>query len=365
LVLEALLQSPSFLYRLEKGTAGRAGDVVRLTQFEIASRLSYFLWQTGPDEALLRVASEGGLDTVEGIEDVAREMVADPRAAAVIRDFHHQWLGLDRWMESGSEHPAGVPAKSVMVEEVDRVVSDIIWPAENALDGVFQVETTYVDSSLALIYGVEVEASAGWVPISLPAGRAGLLTLPAVLAAHGTTSPPLYRGKFIRESLLCVPMPPPPDELIDPPATFEGQSDREKSEGRLAHSGCSGCHQLMDPMGLAFDNFDAYGREREADQHGNWVEDRGRIIGAGIADGEVGGAVEFGERLSQSDLVVRCYQEQWFQFAFARMNAVEDECTMHQIEQAVTRSGGDLPSLLVAMTTTDAFLYRRLEAEGI
>ena len=280
MVIEAILQSPMFLYRLEEGEEG-TGDVVPLNDFAIASRLSYFLWGTTPDQTLLDAATQGQLSTREEVEAHARRMLEDPRARARINGAFEEWMRIDELAEVEKPDPAFDEAmKASMIAETEAFIDHVIWETDGSITDLLTANYTFVDANTAAVYGVSAGDSAdGLVRVDLPADRRGILSQPGVLAAHGHGQMPIHRGKFVRDAFFCSAPPPPPDTIV-PLETYEGESMRSKAEKRMAArtEGCAGCHLQMDGLGLVFDMYDEMGRYRTEDEFGNALSSAGAIL---------------------------------------------------------------------------------------
>ena len=363
-VLQAFLQSPHFLYRAELGVdASPAQDAVALDAWELASRLSYLMWGSMPDDELLEAAEQGRLSTAEEIESQARRMLEDPRARAMVNHFFEQWLGYTR-LTSLDKDPATFPAWSGAVaaaqrEEIERFIDHVVFESDARLSTLLTAPYTFVDSTLAQFYGLPSPGE-GMVLVE-PTDRdvAGILTMGGVLAAHDKpdASNPIGRGLFVREQLLCTIAPPPPDDVdttlpdLDPDAT-----ERERLEEHSANPACRGCHDLFDPIGFGFEHYDGVGRWRTT-AAGKPIDASGELTGADVT-GEFTGAVELASMLAQSDDVARCVTRQWFRFAYARAESEADACTLDLVAEHFAASGGDVRELLVDLTQTDAFRFR-------
>jgi hypothetical protein len=373
LVIQVLLQSPQFLYRLEGIEPSLAREpFVALSGWEMASRLSYFLWGTMPDEMLFAAAAADELGTPEEVADQARRMLDDPRGAALVWRFHEQWLGLEglaRLEKDVSAYPLFTSELGTLYRlEAEHFVREVVFTGEGTLTALFTAPYTFMDSSLAAVYGVETGAPAGvdFERVELDATRrAGLLTQGGLLArlAHANQSSPVRRGKFVREQLLCelVP-PPPPDVMVTAPELDPGLTTRERFAQHRADPACSACHELMDPIGLGFESFDGLGMYR-SHENGLLVDDSGEVVGSDVA-GSFSGAVELATKLGDSRQVRNCVVTQWFRFAHGRGETPEDRCTLDRLQQAFTASGTDIRELLVDMTQTEAFLHRTAAAPG-
>ncbi len=360
MVVEAVLQSPNFLYRSEVGIDSDE-PVVQLTNYEVASRLSYFLWGSIPDEELLTAAAEGKLTTASEIETQARRMLASPKARDRVNTVMAQWLRVDAIENTDHGDEAFTDEmRSSMMAETQAFIDEVIWEDGGSVNTLLTANYTFVDSNIASLYGLEATADEGLVRVELPDNRLGLLSQPGVLSANGHGQYSVHRGKFIREALLCTPPYSPPDVLEELP-TFDGESMRSKAEKRMnaTDEGCAGCHSQYDGIGLAFDNFDELGRYRTEDEHGNALTAGGVITATGEIDGDIDGVEELATTLAGSDAVKTCVAKQFFRYATARNEGSGDACSMHVIQTALDASGGDIKEMLVALTKTDAFRYRK------
>lgn len=403
-VMQAVLQSPSFLYRVEPAPErgdGEDGATSRaLTGFEIATRLSYFFWASTPDAALLDEAEAGRLVRGEDVEKAARRLLADPRAIDGIRSFHRQWLDL-RELETTSKNPSLYPAftpelKAAMVEETLRFSADAVLRGGDTVTTLLTSSRTFVNAALARLYGVEPKRSPSpspsprarasvaatgatsapgsasapdfaFVAVELPPGqRAGLLTQASVLSvlAYPDETSPILRGKFVREKLLCQPIPPPPPAFVialpkpDPTLTKRERFDQHRTDPK-----CAGCHETMDPTGFGFEHYDAQGAWRTVD--GAFpVDALGVLSGTRDVDGRFDGAVALGARLAGSEQVRRCVATQWFRAALGRGERPEDQPSLESAYQTFARAGFDVRDLLVAIATTDAFRHVGFEPQG-
>lgn len=372
-MIRAALQSPHFLYRLELST-GNTSDVVEVDQFELASRLSYLIWASAPDDVLLNAASAGELGTREQVAAAARSMLDDVKAKRGITDFYAQWLGTRKVATTAKNQnlfPEFTPAvRDSMAAELPAVIEHVVWNADHKLSTLLTAPVAFVNDALAPVYGVDV-ASAEPQLVTLPEQqqRAGILTLAGFLSvqAHPDQTSAVLRGKFVRSKLMCQPPPPPPEDAdINPPQLDEGATARERFAAHSeSGSSCAGCHLLMDPIGFAFENFDAMGRFREQ-ENGHPIDASGEIVGGTDSlAGEFYGVKELAQKLAGSELVQDCVSTQWFRFATGRNEAPGDECSLATLQQSFAASGGDLVELVVAMTQTDAFWYRRPTSDEV
>ncbi len=365
-ILELAINSPQFLYVAELGLRDGAapGDIVPLNDYERASRLSYLLWNAPPDDTLWEAAESGALSTTEDIEEHARRMLADPRSGRAMAGFVEDLTNLQRLgdtQKSGDEYPQwDEDLEGSVREELGRYTAMILDSDTPTLANLLTSTNAMVDEHLAALYGVEDAVPAGtWAQVRLdPDQRAGFLTSASFLAGHGNavTTDPVARGAFVRTELLCAVLEIPPDLMDDLPPYDPSVSVREQLEQHRVDPACSGCHAQMDPIGFGFENYDAIGRWRTTEGNDIPVDANGELALAGEVSGEFDGAVELAHKLAQSQLVRDCVATQAYRYMVARNETEEDECSILQVQQAFDDSDGDMVELMVALTTTDAFL---------
>jgi hypothetical protein len=350
MVIEAALQSPAFLYRLEFGVSV-GGTIAPLDGWEMASRLSYFLWGTMPDEALMAAAESGSLVTAEGVAAEARRLLADPKARVAVGEFHRQWLDYDRIASVGKdailfpEYSAAIG--QLMADETRQFLEHAVFDGAGTLAAILTAPSAFVDATLAAFYG--------------PGERRGILTQGTLLAmnAHSNQTSPVHRGKLVREQFLCDLMPPPPPEvMITIPEPDPDSTARERFAQHSENPACSGCHQLMDPIGFGFENYDGVGRYR-VEENDVAIDASGELTDSDI-DGAFDGVDELSAKLATSAEVRSCYARQWFRYAYGRGETTEDACAIADLDATFSGSDGDVVELLVALTQTDAFRYRKV-----
>jgi hypothetical protein len=371
LVVASVLQSPQLLYRVETESGTRVSDkVVALDGYQVATRLSYFLWNTMPDEELMALAANDGLREPSTIQEQAWRMVEDPRARGTIQDFNEQWLGLSRFAEIVREAD-GVGQTGASVAElnaswhrsVQAFVQDAYYEGGGTLDALLSSRTVFVDATLGALYGLDASGAAeGELTSVVDEQRAGILTQPAMMAllAHSNQSAPVQRGLFVREQLLCHELPPPPPDVdTTPPDPDPNATTRERFRQHSANERCATCHQLLDPVGFGLENFDQLGRYR-SDENGMPIDASGNllIMDNNELEGPFNGALELADKLSQSGQVRDCLATQWFRYGMGRAETRDDTCSLDEAKLAFETSGGDFKTLLVALTGTDGFRYR-------
>jgi hypothetical protein len=341
MVLRAILQAPRFLYRVEPGTLERASaHAVKLSGYEVASRLSYAVWNTTPDARLTAAAASGALSTKDGVAGELAWMLRDPRGTKAVRRFLEGWIHLSSVQTVVKDKQlfpdwANAAFRVSVRTQAQTFFDDVLTPARGNLASLFTLDRA--DGS----------------------GR-GLLTLPALMATLATAqeSSPVYRGKFVREKLLCQELPAPPPNVPKPPDTMPGVSTREKFRQHEVDPACSTCHKLMDPIGFGFESYDAVGRYRTVD-NGVAVDASGELFSTRELDGKFVGVAELAAKLATSTEVQECAARQWFRFFLSRFEQAADSCSMKRMVDQFRGAGGDLNALPLALIGTDAFLYRR------
>lgn len=370
LVIQSMLMSPQFNFKIEIGDAGLPSpkaDLIALSGNEIASRLAFLLWSSAPDADLLSSAGAGRLVTKEGIEAEARRMLNDPRAKEGVKNFVGQWLELyriDTLEKDTSVHPMwNDQLRADLREETERFIEDIYWSQNGGLKELLTSRESIVNANLAALYGIPgVSAADGWKKVSMPSGqRRGVLTQGSFLSshAHGQVTSPVRRGLFVRQRFLCQDLPPPPnDVVITVPVPTPDSTNRQRISQHATDQACVGCHRLMDPLGFGFEIFDAVGRHQLVEVNGLPVDPRGEVLGTRDMDGPVQDAIEMIDRLASSDEVEDCAVKQTFRFAQGRRETVADTCVVDSLKEQFEEKNQNLTELLVSMTTSDAFRFR-------
>jgi hypothetical protein len=379
-LIETFLQAPQLLYRTESlrtdaiaASSAQMGKAQALDAYQVASRLSYLLWNTMPDDELFGLADSGALLDVETVRAQARRMIEDERAKGTVADFYQQWLGMSAF--------AGL-ARDLPSDMADTVTADALngsWQASLAhfvqdsfasggtLDTLLSSKTVYVDSTLAALYGVTpAEAQMGpdgFIGVE-DQNRAGILTQPGLMAllAHADQSAPVQRGKFVREQLLCKPLPPPPPDVdTTPPDPDPSATTRERFRQHSADQRCASCHSLLEGVGFGLEAYDWLGRYR-IEEYGLPIDATGNLLNSGDAtvDGAFDGAQELADKLANSGQVSACLATQWFRYGMGRGEQAQDVCSLDQIKADFAATGGDFRELLVSMATSDAFRYRAI-----
>jgi hypothetical protein len=372
LAMEVILQSPYFIYRPEFGMPPANGaSVVQLTDYEIASRLSYLIWNSTPDDALLSAADANDLETPAQIEAQARRMLQDPRAHQAVINFHDQWLEVNQ-IAITNKDPTIFPAWTSTVAadlqtETESFVDDVIWNGDATVSSLLTSPYSFMNATLASYYGVTGVSGDTFQRVNLdPTQRAGFLTqgsLMSILAKPNMTSPVL-RGKFVREQMLCEPLPDPPQNIvITPPVINPNATTREMFQEHDSNPACSGCHQLMDPIGFGFENYDGAGHWRTT-ENGLPIDASGDVRYSKDADGPFVGAVQLSQKLAKSQEVSDCVVTEWFRFGYGRDISPDDKCTMTALQTGFVQANSSVKELIVLLTQTDAFRFRNPVVPG-
>lgn len=359
-VIEAVLQSPDFLYRVEHGVVDDDGQR-RPTGYEMASRLSYLMWSTMPDGELLRAAADGELDDAEGVLAQAERLLADERSHATIRFFFDNLLPISS-LAALERDPELYPAFSAQVgaamrEETQRLLQYEIFEGSGTWDGALTAPYTFVNGALAEFYGIEGVTGDEFVRVDTdPTQRLGVLTHAGVVAGtiHSNETNPVVRGAFVMRNLMCTQIPLPEGDVLDevkPPDPGSGATARERFSQHSEDPVCAGCHSLMDPVGLPFENYDAVGRWRDT-ENGVTIDASGALPGLG----DVNNAVQLVQLIADSDAAHACFAVNWTNFAYGRSSGPEDQCTLAELTEQFEGSGHDIGQLLLDLTQTDDFL---------
>lgn len=365
LVIEAMLQSPHFLYRAEGSTAAN-GSVVPLDGYERASRLSYFFWGTMPDAELFAAAASGALAEPAGVRTQAERLIADPRAGVVLVEFFDRVLDVERYesIAPGASYFPDAPAElgELALRETETFVLKELYEKGGSLRDLLLSSTTYVNGELAALYGLTGAYGADFTAASLnPSERAGVLTQVGFLASHATSRDPdpIHRGVFLARRVNCLPISAPPD-MVPPLPDPNGKSNRQLVADHTEQGTCATCHQrIINPYGFTFEGYDAIGRVRTMD--GPHPVD---ASAAPLIDGDdipVSGAVEMMARLAESTDVHECFATHLLEFAQGRDEVPEDEGLLAALGSA-SHSGASFRELMVEIAVAMSFLNRPLPA---
>lgn len=360
--LVAILTSPHFLFRIEKDPAEDDPDGIRnLDDYEIATRLSYFLWSTMPDEELFRLASQGELRNTENLEKQVRRMLTHEKSRALVDNFAGQWLQL-RDVERLSPDPARFPSfdeplRAAMLRETELFFEAVIREDRSVLD-FLNADFSYVNERLAAHYGIADVKGDEFRRVSLPADRRGVLTQASILflTSNPTRTSPVKRGQWILSNILGQPPPPPPpgiEELDDDGETLG--SLREQMEQHRSNPSCAVCHRQMDALGFGLENFDVVGAWRDRDG-------RFAIDPSGTLPGEqsFSGPAELMGILAASRRgeFCRCLAEKMLTYALGRGLGPYDRCAVNGVLERMEQNDFRFSALVMGVVTSDPFLMR-------
>jgi hypothetical protein len=365
-VITATLQSPYFLYRWELGPAmpTRDGQLVRFNQHEMASRLSYLFWASMPDDKLFAAADGGKLNTPDQIAAEARRLLTDPRAREALNDFHLQWMnmaGLADMPKDPTLTDYTPEVAQAMLKETREFVASVFQgpKADGKLETLMTSRASFANGALAKIYGLKEVTGAELQPVTLPEQRMGLFTQGTFLTskADAIDSHPIKRGDALINRLLCMHLEVPANIMIPPlPEPQPGQTTRERVSIH-SEAACASCHKLIDPIGFAFENYDAIARYREKEE--NKTVDASGVFPLGSGALTFKNALELLPQLAKAQEVQDCMVTQWWRYALRRGELPTEEPSMKLVREAFRQSGHDMRELLVAFTRTRAFSHRK------
>jgi hypothetical protein len=365
LVVEAILQSPSFLYLFEVGST-RSSNGIELSPHELASRLSYLTIGAPPDLALRAAADNGTLLNADVLNSQIQRLLALPEAKTVVSTFAREWLHLSNSAIESHSAPEFTPALATsMQKEFDLFVQDAFLSQAGTMASLLSSKRTFANSLLMPIYGMPASAGSSFSPVSIDGQpRSGILTLPAVMSAlsHQNETSYVFRGVFVRKRLLCEDFPAPPANAQNMAPTIPANATHaERSQLISAQATCGGCHRLLDAVGLAFDRFDEIGRYRSSDSNGKSIAANGSLVdSASDVQGNFKDVAELGQRLAASDTASDCMALTMFRNAHSRLESDEDNCFIDELKTAMKSSQGNLRNLIVRLATSDSFRYRSL-----
>lgn len=358
LAISAVLQDPEFLYRVEQGTPGDTPGLLELDGYEVASRMSYLLWASMPDDPLLAAAAAGTLDSPEGRRAEALRMLEDAKARTQLHRFHAMWLGY-------RSIPHSAELAGAFNRETSALIDRVILDEPGSYLRLFTMDETFVDDSLADHYGLPRPADGeGWVSYE-GTGRAGILGHGALLAAFSKfeDTSPTQRGILVRTRFMCeeVPRPPPDVDADQPP---QGAMDAlckydRYAEHRDQSSSCAGCHSLVDPIGFGLENYDVAGRYREHDDGlpECLIEGSGEIVGVGAFNGPA----ELSQLLIDNDYVDACAVQQFLTFAMGRPTTTYEAELLQEMVESFRTGQHDFKAFIIDFIASDRFARRAQE----
>ncbi|MBV8902829.1 MAG: DUF1592 domain-containing protein [Acidobacteriia bacterium] len=362
-VVSAVLASPEFLYRGIRAPKGTSPDTeFALTDLELASRLSFFLWNTGPDEELLKLAASGGLNKPGALEKQVRRMLADPKASSLVTSFAMKWLNLNT-LDSVQPDPMLFPTfneqlRHDFAKEAEAFIGSILLQDRSVLE-LLTAERTFLNERLARHYGVPGIIGAQFREVTLPEQeRAGLLGKAAVLmrSSYGDRTSPVLRGAWVLDKLLGTPPAPPPPNTATDLSQKAGElpkTVRARLEQHRDKAVCKQCHGVIDPTGLALENFDAIGEWRTMDRQANAPIDAKTVLPNGVA---INGPVELRAQLvGHPAMFAQAVTEKLMMYAVNRELEYFDMPQIRGIVRGAAKDNYKFSSLVLGVVASDAF----------
>jgi hypothetical protein len=363
--VSAILASPHFIYRAESGE----GTVV-LSDLELASRLSFFLWSSLPDEELLELAEQGRLADANALAAQVRRMLADERAMSLVEDFAFQWLDvakLDEIVPDRGQFPqaSGLLDSRELLKEELRLFVDSVFRGDSGVVDLLTADYTYLNERLAMLYGIESVKGGRFRRVTLPdESRYGLLGKGAVLmlTSYPNRTSPVLRGAWIQSRLLGSPPAAPPADVPDLVENKRGEPPRTlraRLEQHRENPTCFACHGVMDPLGFALENFNAIGQFRTHDP------DTGTPVDASgtLPDGtEVNGAADLRRALAaRPDKFVQALTENLLTFALGRELTYRDMPTVREIVRTAASDDYRFEAIVLGIVSSNAFRQREAD----
>lgn len=363
-VIESLLQSPHFLYRVEL-SAKPDGMLLAPSSHEIASRLSFMLVNTTPDGALMAAADMNQLMAPDVVAIQARRLLDTPAGRETMKDFHDQWLQLDYFANKVKKDPKKYATwkesfAPALQQEVLKFVDAVVFDQKKGLSTLLTAPFTFVTKDTAPFYGLPqgMVTSSSLTRVDLdPTRRAGILTQVGFLASHAYagSSSPIHRGTFIQRTLLCAQIPDPPANVpaLPPLDTSMIKTTRDLVTKHTEPPECKGCHHaLINPPGFGLENFDAVGSWRD-DEAGNRIDASGTVAG-----GKFTGPVELAKVVAGAAEARTCYADAWVRYAFGRSATAGDKCAIEALGEKLKDDKYTARDLLVDLVRTRAFMNR-------
>lgn len=371
--LQAVLLSPNFMFRPELDPDPTATAPRLLNDYEVAARLSYFLWSSMPDDVLASAADAGQLRDVASLQAQAARMLADPKASALVSNMGGQWFGLDK-TASLAPDPTLFPSfdaslASAMTQETTLFLGDFFSSGSLSFLDVLDAPWTYANARLAQHYGLTGVSGTAMQKVSLAGSpRAGLLTQGSMLATTSfpTRTSPVRRGNWVLTNVLCTPPPPPPNNVPPLSATVvpPGSSQRTQLEAHVARADCAACHNVMDPIGFGLEHFDAIGAWRDVEHTSGpdaVIDATGQLPDGTTFDG----AVQLAAALkTQAPRVGACVVQKMFAYSLGRDPGGGDGCQTAALAQGFADSNYNFRSLIMQMVASDVFRMRQPAAPG-
>lgn len=368
-LLEGLLQSPFFIYRIEASDEV-SGGMIPLDGYERAARLSYFFWGTMPDDALFAAAEAGELDSADGVRAQAARLIADPRASESIVNFFEKLMDVEKYENIAPSANAFPDLPSTFAEslagETRSFVEGELFEKDGGVLELLTSTTGYVNADLAPIYGLDGSFDADFQQVGFdPNERSGIFTQAGFLAVNATSSQPdpIHRGVFVAKRINCIKIAAPPDN-VPPLPTPDGQSNRQLVEEHTEAEGtsCRNCHStIINPFGFAYEHYDAIGAYRTMDGPHQVDAASEAFVGGELT--YVENAIDLARLMAESAEVHECISSHLVAFAQGRNVVPEDEKLISDLGAASLGDGSSFKQLMIEMATADSFLNRPKEAK--
>lgn len=360
-IIAGMLQSPNFIYQVEVGEPTEVGEGLRkLTGYEIATRLSFFLLDTTPSRELLEAAEAGELDTASGVEGWAQLMIENPRSRAAFDNYWEEVLYLRKLKETAKDpgtYPGWSPylADSMTVETI-ALIDEVVWIEDADFRNILDAQYTFVNQALADHYGVAYPGPSGFQKVPVPPGerRGGIFGHAALLSAlsHVSSTSPTIRGKFVQERILCNSIPPPPPGVVtDLPSTEEAKTMRDRLALHQEEPICASCHTLMDPIGFGLENYDGVGHFRTM-ENGVLIDAKSDIDGV-----EFEGALELGQAVRDKSKFSLCTVLNLYRHATGHVEAPGEIDRLLQVDEAFVEADYRFKQAVVELVGSRAFRY--------
>lgn len=371
LIIETMLMAPSFLTRAELSATAQ-GSLYVLNGYEVASRLSYMLWGSMPDDALFEKAKSNALSTSDGILTEAKRMLMDPKARTRVSAFHESYMlmgGASRWSEISRDTSMFPAWNSSLVpllsEETKRFFDYVTFDQNGTFQDLVTKPVAFVNKALAPLYGLDPSKfGADLVKTELDATqRAGAFTHAGFLASYSSfnRTSPILRGAFLQKQILCTPMGSPPADALNTPVPNDASlvTNRQKVDAQTAGASCAGCHHgVINATGFALESYDGIGMWQTKEKASNAAVDSTAdvLIGSNLV--HVTGPVDLMTKIAAAPEAQRCYAQRWVQFAYERDLTSQDTCTAQNLASKMTQGGYTVQNLIADLTQSDSFRLR-------
>jgi len=366
--IKAALLSPNFMFRPELDPDPNATAPRPLNSYEVASRLSYFLWSSMPDDTLAAAADANQLQDVASVQQQATRMLADPNASQLVTTMGGEWFGTYK-MANVAPLPTAFPSydaalAAAMTQETTLFLNDFFMGSASFLDAL-DAPWTYANARLAQHYGLSGVTGTAFQKVSLAGTqRAGLFMQGSMLTTTSfpTRTSPVRRGQWVLANILCTPPPSPPDNVppLDQTVVPPGSSQRVQLEAHIGNPACASCHKLMDPLGFGLEHFDGIGHWRDMDGTAA-IDATGQLPSGQKFDGAMQMVASVKQ---QASTISNCVSQKMFAYSLGRDPGAADQCQLNQLSSQFATASYNIRSLIMQMVASDAFRMRRPVAPG-